>query len=276
MEERETLADLLDVRLLMSSDHSDAIRLVLDAVDDHGLHRVRDAADRATRGDVPLGQASGICALGALGIDDESSRDLLVAAATGLVGSADSGVTEAVARGLGLCSTDGRTTLALLVLADDGDASVRLAAVQGLAVPADDEPEHGGEVATQLLRRFEDPDPAVRDFAVFALGVTRPVDTPLIRRALMDRLQDDEADTAGEAAVALARRGDARVLPVLRDRLTGTDVGNLWVEAAAELAEPSLLPMLLALREMGWGVNDPRPEVLIEAISRCSGQPASE
>lgn len=269
-EGRWVVQELLDVRLLLSAEGYDGIRLVLEAVEEHGLDQVRAAAGRAARAPVALEQAAAVLTLGALGIDDEASRDLLVAVATGLVASADAGVREALADGLGWCSTDGRTTLALLVLADDEEPAVRLSAVQGLCVSADGEPEDGGEVAALLLRRFDDPEPLVRDWAVFALGVNRDLDTPALRTALLARLNDDAADTAGEAAVALARRRDARVLPVLVEHLAGTDVGNLWVEAAAELAEPALLPALLALRDAGWGDEDARPEVLDHAIASCS------
>jgi HEAT repeat protein len=216
-------------------------------------------------------QAAGILALGALGIDDAASRGALATAAATLVGSEDDDVREAVAQAAGMCSTDGRMTLPLLVLADDASTAVRLAAVRGLAVSADDEPDDGGDVAALLLRRFDDPDPDVRDFAVFALGVNRDVDTPAIRDALLQRLDDDEADTAGEAAVALARRGDRRVLPALKERLARADVGNLWVEAAAELADPVTLPALLALWHAGWAKDDARPQVLLEAIQACGG-----
>jgi HEAT repeat protein len=74
----------------------------------------------------------------------------------------------------------------------------------------------------------------------------------------------------------LGRRGDTRWLPVLLERLKDPDVGNLWVEAAAELADPSALPLLLHLLGLGWGQGDPRPQVLDAAINRRSGFPAWE
>ena len=49
------------------------------------------------------------------------------------------------------------------------------------------------------------------------------------------------------------------------------DVGDLWVEAAGELADPELLPLLEQLRERGWEEDEEvaRPHVLAEAIERC-------
>jgi hypothetical protein len=263
--------ELLDVRLLLGSEQLERIDLVLEAAAAHGVPRVREAAGRAASSPRPLLQAAGVLALGALGIDDAASRDLLATAAVTLVGSKDDSVREAVADAAGLCSTDGRMTLPLLVLADDASTAVRLAAVRGLAVSADDEPDDGGDVATLLLRRFDDPDATVRDFAVPALGVNRDVDSPAIRDALVRRLVDEEADAAGEAAVALAMRADRRVLPLLLEHLGRPDVGNLWVEAAAELADPVTLPALLALRDAGWAEHDDRPQILAAAIQACSG-----
>ncbi|MGE0818354.1 MAG: HEAT repeat domain-containing protein [Dehalococcoidia bacterium] len=261
--------ELPDARLLLTCDRRERIEIVAGAASLHGLQRVREAASGAAASSEPLLQAAGALALGALGIDDAESRDRLSLAAGRLVGSADPGVREAVAEALGMCSTDGRMTLPLLLLADDSDPTVRLAAVQGLSVPADDEPEDGGVVAVVLLRRFADPEPDVRDFAVFALGVNRDVDGPALRDALFERLDDNGAGTSGEAAVALARRGDRRVLPALTRHLAHEDVGNLWVEAAAELGEPTLLPALLSLRDAGWAQDDARPQVLEDAIRAC-------
>jgi hypothetical protein len=59
--------------------------------------------------------------------------------------------------------------------------------------------------------------------------------------------------------VGLARRGDPRVFPLLVDRLADSDVGNLIVEAAAELADPRLLPALRKLQAAGWQQTDPLP-----------------
>lgn len=133
----------------------------------------------------------------------------------------------------------------------------------------DPTPEHPAVQA--LLDACDDDDPDVRDWAVFGLGVLLDVDSPAVRDALSARLNDEQADTAGEAAVGLARRRDARVLPFLLRELTSPDVGNLYVEAAAELGEPLLLPLLQQLQVQGWQEDhEPRPGVLNEALRSCA------
>jgi hypothetical protein len=201
-----------------------------------------------------------------LGVEDQESR-IALTVVDHLVESPNADVRWALATALGLNSTDPGTTSALLWLARDPDDDVRLAAVAGLSVPAEGEPASDGPVVTALLVAMRDANPDIRDWATFALGVQRDVDLPEVREALMARLTDEEADTAGEAAVGLARRGDARVLPRLRSELADPEVGNLWVEAAAELPDPSLLPLLHRLKSGGWQDDEPRPWVLDDAIT---------
>jgi HEAT repeat protein len=126
-------------------------------------------------------------------------------------------------------------------------------------------------VVSTLLAGLEDPDPYVRDWSAFGLGRQLDIDSHEVRTALAGHLTDDGADTAGEAAVGLARRRDERVLPVLLDQLAGDDVGNLYVEAALAYGDPRLLPLLERLREHGWQSDEPpaRAPLLEKAIERC-------
>ncbi len=82
-------------------------------------------------------------------------------------------------------------------------------------------------------------------------------------------LTDEEGDTAGEALLGLARRGDQRALAPLLAWLDG-EPGNLIVEAVAELAAIEALPALLRLKHAGWQRDEPRPSVLDDAIRACS------
>jgi HEAT repeat protein len=121
-----------------------------------------------------------------------------------------------------------------------------------------------------LIELTRDREAHVRDWATFALGVQIEMDTPEIRQALVERLSDEDADTRAEAMTGLARRGDRRMLPALREELTSDSVGTLAVEAAALIREPHLHPLLAALQQW-WDVDE---ELLREAISACS--PPSE
>ncbi|HWL38479.1 MAG TPA: HEAT repeat domain-containing protein [Frankiaceae bacterium] len=150
---------------------------------------------------------------------------------------------------------------------DDPDPQVRLEAVSDLPLDLDrPAPDHPNVRA--LIRALDDPDAEVRDWATFGLGVQLDVDSPEIREALFRMLGDTEADTAGEAAVGLARRKDPRVYERVLAELSRRP-GNLWVEAAAELADQRLVPVLLRLKADGW---DDGPDLLAEAIEACAGR----
>lgn len=120
-----------------------------------------------------------------------------------------------------------------------------------------------------LAELTRDPDAHVRDWATFALGTQVEADTPGLREALVERLADPDDDTRAEAIVGLARRGDRRVLPALREELGSDSVGTLAVEAAALIGEPDLYPLLVALRDW-WDLDG---ESLAEAIRACSPCP---
>jgi HEAT repeat protein len=91
-------------------------------------------------------------------------------------------------------------------------------------------------------------------------------DTPAIREALLRRLEDSDDDARGEALVGLASRQDNRVMEPLKRELSGEFVGSLAIEAAEEISDPRLLPLLQELRSW-WDVN---PDLLERAIVACA------
>lgn len=165
----------------------------------------------------------------------------------------------------------------LMRYADDPHADVRWQVAANLASIFSGE-EPSPEAISCLVELSRDADPAVRNWAVFSLGSLSDADGPEIRQAFVDRLGDgdasdastDELDASAEAARGLARRHDPAVLPWLVSELGRPEheVGNLVVEAAGELGDPTLLPALLALRDAGWHLNsaEPLPGVLQVAI----------
>jgi HEAT repeat protein len=153
----------------------------------------------------------------------------------------------------------------LVALADHVDPRVRSGVVSGLLTREDDD-----SVAT-LIRLSADEDFNVRDWATFGLGKQIDLDRPAIRDALAARLDDPDGPTRGEALVGLAIRRDERVVPALLAALAmdEDEFGeryDLVLEAADELADPRLLPALLARR------GRTTDELSLEsAIERCSG-----
>lgn len=103
-----------------------------------------------------------------------------------------------------------------------------------------------------LIELTADSDPEIRDWATFGLGTQLDRDTPTIRTALVERLDDTDADARAEALRGLARRGDARTIPALLSALGDTD----------ELSDPGMLEE--ALLEIATRTGDERLERLID------------
>jgi hypothetical protein len=167
---------------------------------------------------------------------------------------------RAAANALACVVDDERVLAPLLRFAGDDDPVVRWQVARGIPPGADPLPTEAFEVLTGML---QDEDADVRDWAAFALG-TRENDTPQLRDALAHLLFDAAEDTAAEAAYALARRKDPRVLPVLQRALLEPASGRLYLEAAAALGDPALLPVLEELRRRGLADPD-----LDRAIAAC-------
>jgi HEAT repeat protein len=181
----------------------------------------------------------------------------------------DPAVLEAIAGALGHM-WDPRCLQPLLGLTAHPERDVRLAATQGLGGALCNAEDPDGVEA--LVKLTADTEPAIRDWATFTLAQLE-ADSDSIRAALWQRVGDREGDTCGEALVGLARRKDASVYEEI-ERHMRTDAGNLIVEAAAELGDAGMYPLLVELQERGWQKSDNRPEVLDWALESC--RPASD
>ncbi|HKT04097.1 MAG TPA: HEAT repeat domain-containing protein [Rugosimonospora sp.] len=142
-----------------------------------------------------------------------------------------------------------------LELARHPDPEIRRAAAQvlpALGQLAADDPNSRDAVVSSLIALTRDGDEDVRDWACFALGTQlSDVDSPELRDALAERLDDEHDDTRCEATLGLARRSDPRTLPVLRLRLAAPNVYALEIESAGALGDPSLHTLVRA-HLAGW------------------------
>ncbi|WP_329579548.1 HEAT repeat domain-containing protein [Kitasatospora sp. NBC_01250] len=141
-------------------------------------------------------------------------------------------------------------------------------------------PSVGGDPAcpdavAALIRLSGDRSDYVRDWATFGLGLESAGDGERIRRALLERVGDPDRDTAAEAFLGLAQRGDRRMLSALGVALEGPDPADKVIEAAAELAAPELLPALHRLKQRAGADADLRASTIDEAISACSAAAAA-
>lgn len=121
------------------------------------------------------------------------------------------------------------------------------------------------ETVDTLTRLAGDPEPRVRDWATFSLGITE-ADSPEIREVMLQRIIDSDFDTRSEAALWLAKRKEPRGIIPLRDCLLADRVGEFQVEAAELYADPGLKDALIALKRW-WDADS---ELLDRAIAACS------
>lgn len=155
----------------------------------------------------------------------------------------------------------------LVGLAHHPDSDVRWQAAIALS-PCSDTEGNNTLIGDALIGLSEDEDERVRDWATFGLGQQLDADSLAVRQALYRRLDDPHDDTRFEALVGLARRRDPRALSLTQAALRAESVFRLVVDAAGYLANPVLLPDLLALRDW-WDVD---PALLESAIAHCDPQ----
>jgi HEAT repeat protein len=154
----------------------------------------------------------------------------------------------------------------IIPLAVHPDAGVRLAVA--FAVATISPRPLGDDARLGLIRLSRDNDPEVRDWATFGLGTLAADDGPDVTAALLARANDTYHEARAEALFGLAVRRDPRAVPHLIRALASAHVQGLEVDAAAEAADPRLLPALWALQ--GTGLADEGR--VRRAIDRCLGK----
>ncbi len=160
-------------------------------------------------------------------------------------------VLEAIGHALGDIGVPASVEM-MIPYASHPEPDVRFAVVSALL-------RHRDPRAIQtLIELSRDESGRVRDWATFGLGNQvgsadpdaqgeAAVDTPALRDALADRLNDPHEDARCEAIIGLAMRRDARVLPVLVREIEKGPKLSLILEAARWAASPTLCPGLRKL-----------------------------
>jgi HEAT repeat protein len=227
-----------------------------------GTREVFDAASQLCRSECPQERTLGANILGQLGIPDRNFPGESVALLLGgLKAESDEEVLDAICVALGHIH-DSAAIPALAQLKTHPSSVVRFAVVFGLL-------GYEESLAIQaLIELSEDQDDLVRDWATFGLGTQIEKDTLEIRDALFARLFDEDEVTRGEAFVGLARRRDQRIIdPLIKElaRYPVSEYGSYSLEAAEEIADARLLPVLARLKSA-----DPESTKFDDAIERCS------
>ncbi|WP_433652133.1 HEAT repeat domain-containing protein [Micromonospora zamorensis] len=207
----------------------------------------------------PVVRAAACDLLGAAGSQHMDVREDVATALILLAANEpDPEVHWSIARALGN-TFDARALPTLVTLAGSPDADVRFQVAVALPAALDDPPVEAGVAA--LIALCTDSDPDVREWATFGLGWSTTADGDDVRRTLWDRTRDVEPGVREEGVRGLARRRDARALPLVRELLAQDMVHKHTFQAAAYLAEPSLLPLLDRF--------DPTAEGVAEALREC-------
>lgn len=123
--------------------------------------------------------------------------------------------------------------------------------------------------AAQLIALTRDADPANRDWALLVLAQSE-LETPEALAALVAGMDDDEHDAALEALIGVAMRAPALALPRVAELLDGDTIDSMTLEAAAYVADPSLVPALEAIGEEVEDDDDAFTTLLAEAIESCT------
>lgn len=141
-----------------------------------------------------------------------------------------------------------------------------------------DRPLAGGPAegwrAAKLISLTRDADAANRDWALCLLQQS-DLTTPEALAALVAGMDDLHEEASLEALIGVARRDPALALPRVAALLEGEWVSSMALDAAAIVADGSLLPALEAIAdELGIGEEDQFDTSLREALDCCaSGEP---
>ncbi len=228
-----------------------------------GTREVFEEAVKLCRSECPQERGVGADILGQLGVPDRLCPDECVALLADMSGSeTELEVVGSICTALGHLPHPGAVEP---LLRWKGHPNEEIRQHVAWALGGHEE----ADAVEALIELSADPDEDVRDWATFGLGSQMDLDTPRIREALCARLNDPDPITRAEAFVGLARRKDERVIAPLIEVLDSTQLDgfeprqDLVLEAVEEIADPRLLPSLLAMRDRKGS------EWIEEMIQRC-------
>ena len=121
-------------------------------------------------------------------------------------------------------------------------ASDFLVSLMNEEIPIDDT-DFGRANLRLLIALTQDTDRPNRDWATMLLGHSGP-QTDEVRDALLRAADDEDQYVRGEAIQALAERDRSAALRLVERELASPSVCVAVFDAAAELADPSLVPLL--------------------------------
>jgi HEAT repeat protein len=262
--ERPT-ANLIENALASLPDREDVYWGAVRALWTRGDREVFEEAKRLCSSEDTLERQLGVDVLGQLDAPERKFAGESVLILTGMLQrqglvrkEQDPNVLYSIGIALGHLG-DPKAIKPLAGMSEHPSAAVRYGVAFGLC-------GHASKQAVKVLIDLSsDPYAFVRNWATFGLAQQIDLDTPTIREALLQRLDDEDDDTRAEALMGLAIRGDERVTEPLIRELARDDAPDLAIQAAEKMANQRLYPALLALSQ-DWASSD---EALASAIDAC-------
>ncbi|MCB1592076.1 MAG: HEAT repeat domain-containing protein, partial [Alphaproteobacteria bacterium] len=219
------------------------------------------------KSDDPISRQIGAQIISQLDPGKQTYHEQAIKALIPLLEDKNEDVIEVAAFGLGH-RQDKRNISHLLKVVDHPNANIRHGVVMGLSRIEDPAAISG------LIKLSADSDYDTRNWATFGLGSQCDMDTPEIRKALRERLSDEDPEIRGEALIGLAKRKDSQVKQAIIKELTSEFLGSLAIEAAGVLADPDFIPLLEELKRVE---KDNLPKSMLrdieEALESCSKNP---
>jgi HEAT repeat protein len=123
-----------------------------------------------------------------------------------------------------------------------------------------------GKSLGRLIGLMSDENTANRDWATLILA-QQELNTEEVRTALLTAAEDPDDSVRAEAILGLAQRDKATALPLLQRELSGQRVALPLFEAAALVADPSLIEDLRAFCDPSD--NTYLDELAVEALRAC-------
>jgi HEAT repeat protein len=251
------------IRLALDASDEDAAWKFISVLEARSDREALDAALELTRSSENPRRKLGAHILGQLGTPGKGFPDLAFDGLAALLKTEKNDeVLASIAFALGHLD-DARCLELLLSLKNHPSAGVRFGVVNGISGQS-----HPAAIQT-LIELSRDSDRETRDWATFGLGTFIDADSPEIRDALADRLDDDCEETVNEAMVGLARRRDPRALEPLIEALSVDEPEPIHIEAAMAMGNPKLLPALQAIKRRLVDHFSSEAEYLDKAIASC-------
>jgi len=214
----------------------------------------------------PIKREIGADILGQLGWGEKAFHNKSVSLLIELLKDPKSNVIDSAAFALGH-RRDPKAISPLLKLINHKNNRVRYGVTFGLISHDDIDAVNG------LIILSKDLDYNVRNWATFGLGSMTELDNEEIRKALLERLKDEEPEIRGEALIGLAIRKDKRVKEAIIKELSGEFYGNWVLEAAALTKDSDFYPLLINLRDKLIKENELEPRFISDfedAIKACT------